>query len=654
MKDRKVLSRDPRRYTLPSERALGADTHSYMPELCDQLETGKISRRDFLRQAALLGMAAGTAYAMAGMPGGGAIHSAAAQETPKAGGTLRVSMRVQQMTDPGAFDWTEKSNVARLMIEHLTRTGTDNVTVPYLAHKWEASDDLKTWVFHLHDGITWSNGDAFTAADVAHTVNRWLDPATGSSNLGLFSAMVEDGADGKKRGIANAVEVIDDHTIQFNLKQAALAMPENFYNYPTAIVHRGFGVDYEADLSQNPIGTGPFELAEFAIGEKATLKRARDWWAGPFYLDEVHYYDHGEDTNAWIAALASQQVDALDRLPTNLIETARALPFVDIHEATTVLTAVMRFRITEAPFDNLKLRQAVAACMDHAELLEKSYQGYGQIAENHHVCPVHPEYAALPPLTRDIEKAKALLAEAGYPDGITLEIANGDTEGPVDEGRLLDLQEPSGPGGHHGQHQSDAGQPVLGDLGQGALGLHRVGTPPARHHGARARLPGRRSVERVRLRQPGLRRRARRCRGHARRRGAPEEDSGLPADPAGRRDHPAALLALCLHGVDQAGQGLQDPSSVLPSAPRGMAGRLSRGVVREASPSRTVLPAAEGSCRAEPPPRARNQHVPLGAVRLCDILLVDAHSTMRWIGNRTTPCLGERWIHRLRGIGLAP
>ena len=430
MSKKKVLSRDPRRYTLPSERALGADTHSYLPELCDQFKTGKISRRDFLRQATLLGMAAGTAYAMAGTPGGGVIGSAMAEETPKFGGTLRVSQRVQEMTDPATFDWVEKSNVARFITEHLTRTKSDNVTVPYLCKSWEASDDLTTWVFHLNEGITWSNGDAFTSADVAHTVNRWLDPATGSSNLGLFGAMVEQGEDGQPRGIAGAVEVIDDHTIQFNLKQPALAMPENFYNYPTAIVHRGFGVDYEANLSANPIGTGPFELADYAVGERAILRRARDWWAGPFYLDEIHYFDHGEDTNAWIAALASQQVDAVFRLPNNLIETAQALPDVDIHEATTAQTAVMRFRLIHEPFGDIRVRQAVAACMDHQEILDKAFKGYGQIAENHHVCPVHPEYATLPPLKRDIEKAKALLAEAGYADGLTLEIVNGDTEGP--------------------------------------------------------------------------------------------------------------------------------------------------------------------------------------------------------------------------------
>ena len=429
MSDKNILIRDARRYMLATDREYGAEIHSYLPELCNQLKAKKIERRDFLRQACLLGMTATTAYAMADVLTGDAPIKSAMAATPKSGGTLKVSMRVQEMTDPASFDWAEKSNVARFIVEHLTRTQADNVTVPYLAKSWEASDDLKSWVFHLRDDVTWSNGDKFTSADVAHTVNRWLDPANGSSNLGLFGAMVEEGADGKKRGIANAVEVVDGQTIKFNLKQAALAMPENFYNYPTAIMHKGFGKDYAADLSKTPIGTGAFKLTDFSIGERAILKKERDWWAGPFYLDEIHYYDHGEDTNAWVAALASQQVDMIYRLPNDAIETAKRLPFVNIHEATTAQTAVMRFRVTEKPFDNPKVCQAIAACMDHQEILDKAFKGLGQIGENHHVCPIHPEYAALPPLKQDIKKAKRLLAEAGYPDGITVEIANGDTEG---------------------------------------------------------------------------------------------------------------------------------------------------------------------------------------------------------------------------------
>ena len=426
---------------LPSERAWGAETHVYLPELCDQLNVGKIQRRDFLRQACLLGMTATTAYAMADvLTSETSLVPPALAQSPKPGGTLRISMRVQEMTDPASFDWVEKSNVARFIVEHLTRTKSDNVTVPYLAEKWEASDDLKTWVFSLRKGIKWSNGDDFTSADVAHTVNRWLDPATGSSNLGLFDAMVEQydtgekDKDGKakmaKRGIKGAVEVIDDHTIKFNLKQAALAIPENFYNYPTAIVHKGFGKDYDADLSKNPIGTGPFKLMDFGVGEKAILKRDRDWWAGAFHLDEIHYFDHGEDTNAWVAALASKQVDMVYRLPVEAIDTVKRVPGLELAPQTTAQTAVMRFRVTEKPFDNKKVRQAIAACMDHEEINKVAFRGLGVAAENHHVCPIHPEYAKLPALKRDPEKAKALLKEAGIEGGLTVEIANGDTEGP--------------------------------------------------------------------------------------------------------------------------------------------------------------------------------------------------------------------------------
>ena len=419
-----------KRYIGKEARKLGYEIHPYMPELADGLAAGKINRRDFLRTATLLGMSATAAYAMAGsITGQGLGVRPAMAQSAKPGGTLRVAMAMQEMTDPATFDWVEKSNVARFIVEYLTRTGSDNITRPYLAEGWEASEDLKTWRFTARKGITWSNGDEFGSVDIAHTVNRWLDPATGSSNLGLFAPMVEE-VDGKKRGIPGAVEVVDDYTVQFNLRSAALAMPENFYNYPTAITHRGFGKDYEADLSKNPIGTGAFELAEFSVGQKAVLRKARDWWAGPFYLDEIQYIDLGNDSNAQIGAIASDQVDMTYNTPVDQLDVVRKLPNVELHEAVTAQTGVMRMRTTEKPFDNADLRRAVQLCADRAQMLEISHRNAGQVAADYHVCQIHPEYFDLPGPKRDIEQAKALLAKAGYPDGIDLEIVVGDTQGP--------------------------------------------------------------------------------------------------------------------------------------------------------------------------------------------------------------------------------
>jgi peptide/nickel transport system substrate-binding protein len=418
-----------KRYIGKEARKLGYETHPYLPELADLLRQQRIDRRDFLRTATLLGMSATAAYTMAGaITGEGFGASTAMAQTPKSGGTLRVAMPVQEMTDPATFDWVEKSNVARFIVEHLTRTGADNITRPYLAEGWEASEDLKTWRFSARKGIKWSNGDEFGSADIAHTVNRWLDPATGSSNLGLFDPMVEE-VDGKKQGIPGAVEVIDDYTVQFNLKGAALAMPENFYNYPTAISHRGFGTDYEADLTKNPIGTGAFELAEFDIGQKAVLRKARDWWAGPFYLDEIQYIDLGNDSNAQIGAIASDQVDMTYSVSVEQLDVLRNMPNLELHEAVTAQTGVMRMRTSEKPFDNIHVRKAIQACADRPQMLEVAYRNAGQVAEDHHVCQIHPEYFPLAAQKQgDIEAAKAHLKEAGM-DSLDIEIVVGDTQG---------------------------------------------------------------------------------------------------------------------------------------------------------------------------------------------------------------------------------
>ena len=399
--------------------------HPYIPELVENLRQKKIDRREFLRTSTLLGLSATAAYGIAGQITGqpliGAAHAAAGK-----GGTLQVSMEIQEMTDPATYDWTPKANVSRHFLEYLAKTGPDNITRPYLAEKWEASDDLKTWTFSLRKGVKWNNGDEFNADDVVFNFERWLDPATGSSNIGLFASMVDEttGADGKKKKsmTSGAVEKVDSHTVRLHLNRPELSIPENLYNYPTAIVHRRFSDD-GGDLSKNPIGTGPYELTKFAIAERAELtKRKGGHWSGDVSLDKIVYLDHGDDRNAALGALASGQVNLVNELNIDQVDVIQTLPNVQLFEAVTAQTGVARMQMSQAPFDNPKVRQAMQACIDHQKVLDLVYRGKGSPAEDHHVAPIHPEYFKLPAMKQDFAKSKALLKEAGHPNGLKVSI----------------------------------------------------------------------------------------------------------------------------------------------------------------------------------------------------------------------------------------
>ena len=404
----------------------------------------RLSRRGFVRVAALLGVSATSAYAMAGLAQPATARTVGdlpfppASPDAKPGGTLKIGMDVQRMDDPALFSWGEMANQARHVLDYVALSGPDNVTRPMLASGWEPSDDLMIWDIRFRDGIAWHNGDPFTAHDVAWNVRRWIDPALGSANVGLstFAALVEAtgevDAEGRplRRPIEGAVEVVDPLTLRLHLARPVLSVPEDFANFASAIVHPSF----TAPWSDNPIGTGAFTLTELVVGERCVLERVTTrhdgtpftYWGGDVFLDAIHYYDFSVDNQ--LVALAGGDVDAIFEFGPEQMPLAQSIPG-KVLPVRTAYCLVCRMQVDKAPFDDARVRRAVQLAIDHGAVAEIVFAADADVGEDHHVAPIHPEYFALPAQVRDVAAARTLLAAAGYPDGIDLTIDVGNTDG---------------------------------------------------------------------------------------------------------------------------------------------------------------------------------------------------------------------------------
>ena len=407
-----------------------ADEHVLIPTLKRQLVDRQIDRREFLRYAVLLGMSVPAADAVARHITADAMVTAAAAQTMPRGGTLRLGMRCQDLKSPHTYSWIESANSARQVLDYLAITGPDNITRPGLIEKWEASPDLKTWTLRVRRGVKWHNGRQFTADDVVWNLKHVLDPKTGSSVLGLMKGFLleefdtgdkDDKGNVKKSTRlwdANAVQKVDTYTVRLNGKTPQLAVPEQLFHYPLLIVDPTDNGEFKVGSN----GTGAFTLAESEVGRRQILKARKDYWGGGPHLDELHFIDLGDDPAAAVSALASKQVDGLYGADITQLDALAKLPHVQMYQVPTAYTATARVQPVK-PFDDKRVRQALRYAIDSSAVLQIAHKGLGQAGEHHHVSPVHPEYAKLPAFQRDVAKAKKLLAEAGYPNGIDTEIA---------------------------------------------------------------------------------------------------------------------------------------------------------------------------------------------------------------------------------------
>lgn len=383
-----------------------SDAHPYIPELKDQLQSGKITRRQFLKNATRLGMGAAAAYAFAGMVNPMSVFAG----DIKRGGTWKCAMRLSRIDHPARASWSEAGNVLLQMVENLTIYDSNNVIQPLLLEKWSASEDLKTWDLYLRKGIKFNNGDPLTAKDVMFSMKAWFDKDIGSSMAGLL---------GYWGGFQN-VEQVGDYHIRVHLNTPNVSLPQHLFHYAGGIVSHKF----EGDIIKQPVGTGPFMLTEFVEDGRAVYKANPNYWrmgadGKPLpYVDELIYLSMDKDAS--LAALASGQIDAINMPRPSEFLAAKQMRNVSIYPVGTSRVQLLRMRVDLAPWDDNRVRTALKMCQDRKKILQLAYWGEGTLGIDAHISPIQADYCEKPIPAYDPAGAKKLLEEYAREKGLKL------------------------------------------------------------------------------------------------------------------------------------------------------------------------------------------------------------------------------------------
>ncbi len=311
--------------------------------------------------------------------------------------------------DPHVASTVSSFHVLANVVESLT-TNNDNLELtPLLATDWAQSEDGLSWTFNLREGVAFSNGEAMTSEHVVFSMNRILDPATGS---GRVAAVGGPGA---------VWEAVDDYTVTATTPDPNAILPILLSSRATAIVHPD-SVD-ENGVIVVPIGTGPFTVENLDGTISMTLAKNENYWQeGLPKLDAVEITVIQEDA-AREAALLGGEVDFVTDIPRQAVQALQ-----DNDEVVVLVSPALAYKYiglnvqTPGPLTETKVRQAIAYAINREELCAAGDFGictplYGGPIDT--ASPWHFDYA---PYSQDVEKAKALLAEAGFPDGFEMEL----------------------------------------------------------------------------------------------------------------------------------------------------------------------------------------------------------------------------------------
>jgi peptide/nickel transport system substrate-binding protein len=334
----------------------------------------------------------------------GSLALAQQAPAPVYGGEAVVAIAAEPPGwDPSA---STSQEIARVMyhnvFEGLVRIDREGLIVPALAETWEVSDDGLTWTFRLRSGVKFHDGSDFGADDVVAKFERATDPDSGHTHPEYYEAIEEVVGEGD--------------TVTFSLSRPSSALLYNLARPDSIIYPAGTAESQRSD----PIGTGPFRFVEWVAGSEVRLERFEDFYIdGVPYLDAVTFRIIG-DPNARFAALQAGDIDMIGvALSPEAAIQADAAPNLKVTTGSNTTEITMALNNAVEPLDNPMVRQAITHAIDKRAIVEGANFGFGTVIGTH-ATPVEPYWIDIEPYPYDPERARELLAEAGYGDGLSL------------------------------------------------------------------------------------------------------------------------------------------------------------------------------------------------------------------------------------------
>lgn len=296
--------------------------------------------------------------------------------------------------------------------------------IPSLATEWKTSDDGKVWTFTLRDGVKFQDGTDFNADAIVFNIERWWDksnPYHIGGNFDYFQSMF-GGFKGDESSIIQDVKALDEQHVQITLSVPQAPFLANMAMAPFGMASPTAVEKYGDQFGQNPVGTGPFSFQEWKPNDSITLVKNNNFWQqGLPKLDKV-IFKVIPDNTARLNALQNGEIDLMDGLNPSDAAAVKGNDKLQLIVRPSMNIGYLSFNTTKKPFDNPKVRQALSIAVNKKGLIDAFYNGMALPAKNDLPPSIWGYNDEVKDYPYDLDAAKKLLAEAGYPDGFETEL----------------------------------------------------------------------------------------------------------------------------------------------------------------------------------------------------------------------------------------